>query len=300
MMMMRLSFVLAVAAAANNNGTIEAARRAAIVGESAATIATLRAMLCGKVSNASAPLLVAAVGRDASQLTQRVEAKLAQSMRVAGAAAARKALRRAAETTNFDFRRFDDYDAVVGPAVLAHWQELLATYPRARLAVVLGNAHTPPSKVASRARLSRCARADAAEAGELLAAYGSACPSTWQRAKVEDAAVAEMLENGRAEPWAPRGLEKIEAKSWRAFDAAGFFARTSKHALLVCPGQGGTATKTLAGALVDAKLARDHDGIAHYNGRVLQETAAAAEDDRFDWIGAHHRGSPASCARDVG
>ena len=53
-------------------------------------------------------------------------------------------------------------------------------------------------------------------------------------------------------------------------------------------------------ALVDAKLARDHDAIAHYNGRVLQETAAAAEDDRFDWIGAHHRGSPVSCARDVG
>ena len=81
MMMMRLSFILAVAAAANNNGTIEAARRAAIGGESAATIATLRAMLCGKVSNASAPLLVAAVGRDAAQLTQRVEAKLAQKAR---------------------------------------------------------------------------------------------------------------------------------------------------------------------------------------------------------------------------
>ena len=292
---------VAVAAAATTNDTatndtvVEAARRARIVRESAELIPTIRSFLCGKVSNASL-LLVAVLGRDAAQLAQRAVGKLeGEGLRVAAGDAAMQSLRHAAETENFDFRQFDGRDAVVGAAVIAFWQELLAAYPRARLAVVLGAPHERPSKLETRVRLQRCARADAFEAGQAVAAYGSACPSAWQRAAVEDMVAAEMLDWPGVEAWDARDFRASEAPGgWRAFSTESFFSTTSPHPILLCPGQGTTATRSLAGALKLAKLESGgkngrNDEIAHYNGAILAATAAAAEDDGFDWIQQFHK-----------
>ena len=182
---MRALVLLAATAAARSNwdfrstnGTVEASRRAAVAAAAKSTVGDVRALLCDRVNASHALRLVAVVGRDAAATERRLLDALArEKRRVAASDDTRRALRKAAETMGFDFRRFDAYDTVVGPAVLAYWQELAATYPRAKMALVLGAPHAPPSKIEARARLARCVASletanGGLEAGELAAAYG--------------------------------------------------------------------------------------------------------------------------------
>ena len=86
-------------------------------------------------------------------------------------------------------------DAVVARSTVAYWQELVAAHPKARVRLVKGRPWTRPAPAATAARLTRCAALrDHLEADEFIAAYGSACPSAWQRAKVEDQVFAEIVE----------------------------------------------------------------------------------------------------------
>ena len=208
----------------------EAERQREIVSESQQTIPYLRSLLCGKVDDTKLLHLVAVVGADAQNRTDRFRAVHLREHKVAGPSLTRWRLRGAASTAGFDFRRFSDVDVVLAPSVLAFWQELTAAYPRAKLTLILGEPHARPTKDESRQRLEKCSSLkDSNEAEELMAAYGSACPSAWQRAKVEDQVVAEILEtfpSGRPRPapellLLPQGLQGDRARLGAAHEYHG-------------------------------------------------------------------------------
>jgi hypothetical protein len=87
--------------------------------------------------------LVAVVGADARNRTDRFRQVHLREHKVAGPSLVRWRLRGAASTAGFDFRRFGDVDVVLAPSVLAYWQELTAAYPRAKLTLILGEPHAP-------------------------------------------------------------------------------------------------------------------------------------------------------------
>eukprot|EP00629_Pelagomonadales_sp_RCC1024_P003211 CAMPEP_0119270414 /NCGR_PEP_ID=MMETSP1329-20130426/7427_1 /TAXON_ID=114041 /ORGANISM="Genus nov. species nov., Strain RCC1024" /LENGTH=517 /DNA_ID=CAMNT_0007270435 /DNA_START=113 /DNA_END=1663 /DNA_ORIENTATION=- len=292
-MLRRLIIALAAVSAAASTDAVELERRAQIVNASRDTIAHIRHHLCGKVSETHAPLLVASVGDHladvAPKLAARDYARLVEKLargqhRVAPQTFLRDAFAYAGETSSFDFRKIDAYDAVAGPIVIAYWQELVAAYPRAKVVLVLGPPHKRPSRAATRARLERCANLTAGEAGENIAAYGSPCPSRLQQAKVEDQVAAEIMENGPLlEVWDARTLEPVAARDWRAFEPDEFFPTVSNNTLAICPGFGATATRALAEALKQVGLHAQRP-VEHFDTQLLKAVVTAAEDDAFDWV----------------
>lgn len=275
------------------------AHEAAVIEAARGTIDTLRAMMCGRVAETQELVLGVAAGRERRALEKRLAASLASAglENVGGATLATERLWGAAETDDFEFSRsFDDIDAVVGGLVAAHWQELLAAYPRARLILALSDERLEPD----RSRLERCAArtSEPRAVDEAIALYGSACPSALQRAKYEDQLVHEILENApnllvvdtrdykeafesRVEAFVRRGVATRGSVRWEP-DFARLLPQTSlHHPLVVCPGAGATATKSLAKGLRHAGLHRvDH------NKLTQGALELASEDDDFDWVEA--------------
>ena len=217
--------------------------------------------------------------------------------RVAGPDLVDERLWGAAETDDFDFASFQDVDAIVGGLAAAHWQELMATYPRAKLILVLGHTVTPAAD--QTARLTRCAESKSTMAVDVsVARWGSACPSKLQMAKVDDQNVHEMLAsklpNERflvidqrdgffvddsqmiKEFLLGKATRPTEVIEWR-IDFSGLIRRRPGR-LIICAGAGATATKSLAKALRYAGFQK----IDHYK-QAVDLLGTAAETDGFDF-----------------
>lgn len=276
------------------------AHEAAVIDAARGTIEALRAMMCGRVAETQELVLGVAAGRERQALEKRLAAALASAglENVGRASLATDRLWGAAETDDFEFSHsFDDVDAVVGGLVAAHWQELLAAYPRARLILALSDERLEIES----GRLERCAArtSEPRAVDEAIALYGSACPSALQRTKYEDQLVHEILENApkllvvdarddddeslesRVKAFVREGVATRPDVRWEP-DFARLLPQTSPHhPLVVCPGAGATATKSLAKGLRHTGLHRvDHN-------KVTQGALElAAEDDDFDWVEA--------------
>ncbi len=281
---------LATAAAVD---PVEAARRAKIIDESAGTIDHLRELMCGRVSDEALTIGVT-VGADAQELTEKLRAHFEQQqLKVLSSRKTRDRLHLAGQTVGFDFRVESKYDAAVGTSTTAYWQELAAAHSNYKVVLVLGSAHEAPSHEASQARLKRCSTStDMREADQLIAAFGSACPSPRQRAKVEDQVVAEILEtvpSDRLQVY-DASLKEMDALKWRGWwdNGKAFITKTTSSQLIVCPGSGATATRALERGLNAAGFGdqnpiprlRTHK-VDHNSAREFLRTAP--EDDAYDF-----------------
>ncbi|KAJ8601052.1 hypothetical protein CTAYLR_004509 [Chrysophaeum taylorii] len=243
-------------------------RREDVRAASRRTIPELRRLMCGRTDEAREITFGVAVGSDREALTEELVRELlsssGQNKAVIRDAEATRRLLGAAETQHFDFRVFGDADLVVAPIVGAFWQELLAAYPRARIALRTGSRNaTTTTTTTKKARVEHCVHVSAPEARGLIAIYGSACPSEFQKLKIE-----ELVANGI-----------LDHNGGRAWILAPSFPTYSNKKLVVCPGLGATATKSLGAALRRAGLER----VAHYENSVVDRLVVAAEDERFDW-----------------
>ncbi|KAJ8606383.1 hypothetical protein CTAYLR_009311 [Chrysophaeum taylorii] len=239
-----------------------------VVEASRQTIPMLREMMCGRTS-AHPIVFGVAVGRDRRGVEAHMAARLNERLSRVGTSRLARRLLGAAETEDFDFRVFDDVDAVVGGLVAAHWQELAAAYPNARFIIAVNNGK--PQRIP----FDECRRFDEAGVTEAIALYGSACPSATQIAKCDDVMASEMMETApNLQVWDSRWL-KPTSKAW---EPPVLGTATSSHPLIVCPGAGATATKSLAKALRDLEYANvDHNKLTQ---RVLELASETAVDAR--------------------
>lgn len=285
-------FATTVFVNADESGTREAVVRDA----SRNTISTMRAMMCGRVSPQHSLVIGVTVGNQRDDLELWLTERLFEETRglVATPNMSTGRLWGAAETEDFDFRVFDDVEAALGGLVRTHWQELLAAYPKSRIVLVLSSEHYDVNEDQKR-RLEACSvsREDEATITARIAQYGSACPSSLQIAKYEDIMVNEIIENAPA-------LQILDARTnnrdelasalevgrnltgtntrWSP-DLSRLIKRQSEHDLIVCPGAGATATKSLSKGLRKVGVANvDHNRLTQ---RALE---LASEDDRFDWV----------------
>lgn len=273
-MFLIFALVVVVAAAATID---EMSRRDAVLDMSRRTLTTIRELLCGMVDDDHELTIGIVVGDTHVDLAEYFEER---KMRVTR----EERLIGAAWTDSYDFRKFGDVDAVVSLSSTAHWQELVATYRRSTVVLVLGEEFKRPTAMDTVSRLRKCVETTDRDAVSVLVeTYGSGCPTTMQKAKVQDQIVAELLENAPNLRVFDNDLNPIPRESAVWTNAMLPADTRPSSRLVVCPGMGGTATHALAAALYHAGLPEvDHYAFAR------EYMAVAAEDEDFRWHLQHY------------